>query len=585
MSMLSPKYVMALQAAIVEAEKVAATLARQRTEYIKAYAGRHALLDENVLPSPIPLLYTTIAIYIAQLVAQHPAAMVTSKYRPYRPFAKTMEAHLEGKIRELDMRGILRSGVFDAMLGQAVFYTGLHRTGEVDINGSSYDVASSYISLVSNQSYVIDPECRKREEALFEGHRMELPLEYCQDAYDHADKLTPSAEAYGQVSEDDKTNAQLRGERRDLEEMCQFHAVWLPKYDNVIAYIPIEGQGDQPLKIMDYDGPDDGPYDMLGFMPMSGSPFPVPPAAVWSDLDAMVNQLARTFADQAKEMKKLLAYEAGFEDDADRILKAPNMAALKVSDITKLKEFTFGEPSQMLQPLISWLMSVGSTMMGNTDLLGGLSASADSATEAGLMQVNAGVKMSDMRGQVEAVTANLLKKVAYHEFTDPLLDSTVYQTIRGTDIELSTRLTPDTIEGRYFDYIFKIQPYSMAPKNPEKNAMQILQWVTQGIFPLLNLDPQLAEQVNSEALIKAMGQGMGVDNVDEFFETRRTAPATGGLPESGGQGNFAVSPSSSLADQTSQIMAQQLGAKMPGMNAGQVPSNMSREAVSAAAGA
>ena len=75
-------------------------------------------------------------------------------------------------------------------------------------------------------------------------------------------------------------------------------------------------------------------------------------------------------------------------------------------------------------------------------------------------------------------------------------------------------------------------------------------------------------------------------DTENYFEVRRANPTDMTLAaQSGGQGGFPVSPGSSPSDQMQQMMAQSLGAKMPVMNPGQTPSNMPREAVSAAAGA
>lgn len=583
MSELSSHTVCALQRAISHAERVRARMSKVRRKFLEAYAGRHFLMSDDAKSSPIPLLYTSVAIYIAQLVAQHPAAAVSSKFRKYRPFGRSMQIHLAGKARELDMRKRMRRAVFDSMFGVGITYAGVHQTGEVLANGAKVAVGRSYVSNISLDHYVQDPGCRDIEEALWQGHLMELPIEGCRDQFDNMDNVTISTKSYADGDASERLTSGYKEDRRELHDMCQFNLVFYPEADGIFA-IPLEGQGEKALKDIEYKGPEEGPYDILGYMPMEGTAWKVPPVTQWHDWHEMINTVACKFREQATDMRKVLAYTSGAADDADRVMQARNGTAVKVDQLDQLAEFTFSEPSQAMQPLLQFLMGIGSLITGNTDLIGGMSASASSATEAALLQSNAAGRINDMRTEIEHFAAGIFKKIAFYEFNDPLLDSTVYKRVRGTDMEFPERLTPDSLEGQHFDYIWSVTPYSMSPKDPAKTAQNILQWVTQFVMPALNIQPALAQQLDLETLVRVSGEKMGIDEVDDFFEARRANPTDMTMAAQAGQG-FPTSPSSSPADQMQQMMAQSLGAKMPGMNANQTPSNMPREAVAAAAGA
>lgn len=495
---------------------------QQRYEVIRQYVGYHYSDDGASDRVPVNLLELAINIYTQQMAARVPQVLVNTSFRQLRPMAANFELAINQLLKEIRFGETIRLAVIDALFSLGIIKTGLERRASVEIAGYLHDVGQPFADIISLDNWVHDTTATRLEQCQFMGDRYRLPLELVKEskAFKNTDNLQATVKTAYNEDGDSKAESISHGSQVDPDEYkehVELWDIWLP-YENLLITIPAEGES-KPLRVIDWDGPETGPYHLLSFSPVPGNIMPLAPSALWMDLHDLANRMFRKLGRQAERQKTVLGVQSGAEDDGSRIIKANDGEALRMDNPDRAREYRFGGIDQ---PSLAFLLQVKDLFVylgGNLDSLGGLSPMADTLGQDQLLAQNASKRVADMQDRVISFTKDVINSLGFYLWTDPLINLPLTKRVPGMEeLSVATTFDAESREGDFLNYNIEIEPYSMQHQSPQMKLQALVQVFQQFIAPFA---PMMAEQgigINFEALLNTIGKYANVNELNEILE-------------------------------------------------------------------
>lgn len=521
-----------LQSAIITCHDLTKPMREKRNQLLTEYANGWY----DVMPMakrPLNMIFRAMAILVPLLASKNPRAMLRPRVISLKPFADTMRLALNHLSEEIKFGNTLRQAVIDSLMYMGITETGLSDGGPLveDAYGYLHDSGQLFCDCIDPTDYIFDVVARRKEEMDFEGNRIRVPLDYIRDSglYQNYEHLTPKYTEWGEKGKRPERKAKrniLNFNISELRPYVDIYKVWLPK-ENIVITIPDDGEGDKPLRVMEWQGPEDGPYDVLAYHLFPESIIPIPPLWVGLDLHDFMNTMARKMARRADKEKTILAYSGTAEEDARTVVEAEDQEAVRVDDVTALKEINFGGNVEDSYNFMQWLKNVWNEIMGNPDLLGGLRTQAGTLGQEQMLYANATVTIDDMINGVHNFSKSILRKFGWYMWTDPLMSVVVPK--RVGDISLDVYFSPEAKEGDFIDYNIDIEPYSMQRSNPTMRMRRIMEIVTGLILPTADIAAMQGDMLQIRPLIKAVARDLDLTDaeIDEFYQSVVQPPNTG----------------------------------------------------------
>ncbi len=471
---------------------------------------------------PLNLIDRGIQIIGPYLVGGPPKVMIDAKrgLSSNRPFARTLELALEHLFREIKFHSLtLRPAVFNSMFSMGIVKTGIMKSKEVEIYGYLHDIGQPYADNIDFDDYRADPVARNREENELEGHEYTLPWEFVIESglfrnYDH---LKPDIDATDWETKPQKVSKdQGQGGVRyeQLRKMARLQDYWIPD-EGIIITVPLIGQGRKIMRTVEWDGPESGPFDVLGYRYFSDSILAIPPVFTWLGYNKIINRLVSKMNNQAQRERKIIAYDLGASQDAKYIAQTPDGSTVGVRSIDGIKELEMGGVSETNFQFIQFMEQQFSIAGGNLYTIGGRETGAETLGQEQMLQANASKALEDMVQQVHQFTSSIIEKLAWFMWSDPMIDLPVIKRVAG--YELETSFSQETKEGDFFDYGFDIEPYSMARMNPEIRYQRLMQLVSQVVLPTAQIAAAQGSQLNVDELVKETARFLDVRNLDRWW--------------------------------------------------------------------
>jgi hypothetical protein len=224
------------------------------------------------------------------------------------------------------------------------------------------------------------------------------------------------------------------------------------------------------------------------------------------DMDQLINKLVVKLGKQAERQKTVLGVQAGMEADAERIVNAADGEVIRIENPAGAKEFKFGGGDAGNQNFLIWSLNQFNMLAGNLEALGGLSPQSSTASQDQMLQQQAGVQIDDMRDRTVEHVRSVLKKIAWHVWSDMQLQDILLgeeQTKAGT---MSYVFDATDRKGDFLDYAFDIEPYSMLPANPKAEFAKIMEML-QGVFmPMAQVFMQQGAYLDAQSLTKILAR-------------------------------------------------------------------------------
>ncbi len=506
----------------------------KRMEILQEYSNNwyDEIPVENIRThTPMNLVARAITTFLPMLASQTPRAMVRPRVVELNPLAELLRTTLNFVAEDIELGETLRTVTLDSLCYMGICKTGLSAGGAMisDAYGTLHDSGKLFVDPIYPEDYIFDMSARRKEEMDYEGNWFFIPAEFLLDsglyknldalvkAYQDTPKESPEKISKGSSSLFEKT---IRPYARPAE-------FWIPS-EGIIVTIPPKGQGVKPLRIVEFTGPKDGPYDLLTYMNFPESVLPIAPIYANIDFHYFVNQMMRKMARQANREKIVNIYDGTAEDDAKAVQNAADGQWVKVANVKAFQEVKNGGTPDDAYKWVEWLMKLWNEQEHNINVVGGIAKQADTLGQEQMMYANATISVDDMIEAGHKFTKRIFGKMTHYLLTDPLVDiRTAKKTLVGEEIPV--QFTYGKIKPSDFvKYNISVEPYSMQRVNPTIRLNRIMQIVSGIIVPLADLATAQGMDIDVSALIKLVGRDLDLteSEVDTIFRSRLKMPNT-----------------------------------------------------------
>ena len=525
-----------------------------RMDALKQYVGGHWNSDAQAEKYPVNLLELAVQVYRRQLAARRPGVIITAKSRLNKPIAATLEAAVNDVLREIDSETVFQQVVFDAIFSIGVVKVGLTESKLANANGWKNDPGIPFIDNVDIDDLVLDMTARKWDAQLFCGNRYILPYEEVMDSRLFKGKeikpsmLSPYNEQGDQRASSLGTTTSWSddGLAKDMVEMWD---VWLPIDRRMLTFCADESGGikGDPVRDVEWSGPEEGPYHSLGFQPISNNIMPVPPIANLRDLGDLVNRVFRKVGRQAERQKTITVVSGGADEDGTRIMQASDGDVIRVDRPEATREVRFGGVDQASLMFGIQARDLFSYLAGNLDAMGGLGAVAPTLGQEEILKQSSSQKIQDMQAQMLKFARNVCKAVSWYVWTDPIRDYQVMKSVPGTDLEIPVQFGPNDRdpESKFLEMDLDIRPTSMQDASNSQRLQTLTQTFVQYLAPLAPVMQQQGMMLDVNAFVKQLAE---LTNTPELTELIKAAPPPQPEGQAGGGGEQPGMPSNTTRE-------------------------------------
>lgn len=530
-----------LRQAIMNSRTALQPFREQQMHAIKQYHGSHYGSGDNRRSVPVNFLELAINIYLLHLVAYAPRALALTERATLKASAKRLELYLDHLIAEIKLGKANRAASLQAMFSLGIVKVGLNRTATIEIDGFRHDVGQPYADPVLLGDWVHDTRVGRYEQVRFAGNQYFLPLEHAKEAegFQKGPREALLASERSDINEaGDEREQSLSGgstdESNEFGKRVQLWDIWLP-LENLFVTFPVAGEG-PPLRVIDWDGPEGGPYHLLGFHDVPGNIMPLPPASLQMDLHELANKLFRKLGSQAERQKSVLILPPGAQTSGIDIKNAKDGEIILAG--SEGKEHSFGGMDPATFAFFLQVKQLHSWLGGNIDALGGLAPQAETLGQEKMLTATASKRMADMQDRTVEFAVGILKDLGWYGWTDPLIDVPLVKRPAGTSLQIPVSFNAEQREGDYYEYNIQIHPYSMQHRGPAERLQTIMQIMERVIIPFMPMLQQQGKTIEAEPFLRLVAK---YADLPELAEIIKFAPF---LPEAGAAPDEARQPSS-----------------------------------------
>lgn len=462
----------------------------RRMASIRHYLGAH--YGGGGERMPLNMMELAIGIFKRQLAARNPGVIVRSRSASLRPVAKKLELTVNKVLHEIDLASTLQQVVFDS-----IFTLGCVKIGVTEIDegmGPLHDIDLPFVDPVLLDDLVLDMRANRFEAMQFVGNRYILPFEVAKASKLFNMKGVGPKRPTGYNEQGDPkiqtlSTQGLMEEDAELLPTIEMWDIWVPS-ENRIYTFKSDDDGKinttKPLREIDWEGPEGGPYLFLSLGELSGNLMPVPPVSSLIDMNDAINVVMRKLVRQSDRQKTLTLVAAGADEDGNRILEAEDGDVIRVDRPEATTQASFGGVDQASLAFLIQMRDMFSYVAGNLDAMGGLSNSAETLGQEQLIQQSASQKIRDYQARMLSFSKKVVKQIATYVFHDPKSAYEIMFPLAEAGIEIPLKFTPEERdEADFLEMEFDIAPASMQDASNTQRLDTITKTVTQYLAPLM----------------------------------------------------------------------------------------------------
>ena len=516
-----------------------------RVNLIKKYAGKRFTHDDAQQSDPANLMYQTANVYMMSMAANRPQVLVTAEDPRLIGFRSTFQTNLNNLLEQLKVHVTFQQCVLDAFFCFGVAKTTLGDHGSVEIETNKFvDPGRPYIGRVSFDDFGFDTSSHDWSKIRYAWDCYQVPMRKLVEdpvMYDQelVRNLQPSTVPQrSQIGEERVAEIQTEGDPDsvDLEPMVTLMDVWLPERQQV--WICAKDHSSlPPLAVVDWYGRESGPYQILRLGMVPDMILTATPAMQLAHLHDVVNRLIRKGEKEAKNRKQVGIGTPAAAADAATIVKASHGDFVTVKNIADIGEISFNGVDGPTQAFAIGLEDLFDRMAGNLQAMGGLGPQSGTATQDQLIHDRVSKNEAFMLTSVLEFMSDVVLDAAHLMWNDAALQIEGTLTIPGTDWTVPNNWTPDHRVGRFDQYGFRIDPYSL----PYRSPLQRLEALNSALQLYLEMQSagvlaQYGAQIDVQKLVEIQAELLGEPRLKEVV--RFDAPAQDPDPRSQGDGGM-----------------------------------------------
>jgi hypothetical protein len=500
---------------------------------VRYFAGNRYGNNTDLDKTPMNLLHLAVEIWLRQLAAQTPKSLVLTRAPDYKTSAFELQIATDYLLHAINFGESLSD-----VVRMAIFQMGIMKVGltapYMDKHNWTAAAGQPYAEPVLFEDWVHDMTARRREEWDWCGNRYRMPLEMVLENPDFSksvrDKLRPGDQmesdgvSLGEKTErTSKLSASEDATRSDYREQVELIDIWIPG-DNLFVTLPAQ-DGLMPLQVREWEGPEHGPYHILGFSKVPGNVVSAAPAQQVYDLQDLITRLFNQLSRQALRQKTLTIVDGRAEADgtAERIMEGQDGQVIRTSHIEGVKEMKYGGVAPENQQFLVYAREIFSYLGGNIDAMGGLAQQAGTLGQEELLVQSSSEMIRDMQAKVMKFTKEVTRDLAWYMYNDPFIELPLVKRIEGTE-DTPFVWGPNDRKADFFNFSFDIQPYSLQHKGPNQRMQTIMGLMQNTLLPLAPQLEQMGVQLNLQKFVELVSQYSDLPELEDLIVTEMPTP-------------------------------------------------------------
>jgi len=504
------EFIKKLNKAISACQQLKDSVNKKNDKMLKAYVSSYYQKVVKRDPHPLNMIYRTVSIWLPFLAGGSPKNITEPKTNlKLKPFAYIYQLALNQWMKDMKfVERTLLPVVFNSLFSRGIVKTGTARADTAKLSGYLTVTGKPYAEVVDDNNYIFDITAKDRTQYEFEGDKYLLPTDEAKEMYPKfADKLQPDFKLYGEEHPKEIMNVGKIPYNK-LREYSEFIDLWLPKEGVIITILPPNKGFAKILKTIPYEGPSDGPYDELGYNFISSSTIPIPPIYNLMEMDTAINTLYVKAREGAESLKKIGAYEAGNEKDAETARTAKNAGMYGFTNAAAIRELTLGGPSPEVWDFLNFTLNQFSEQAGITGL--DYRTRGRTLGQEQILMSNASRTLNYMSQKVHSFAVSIVEKLAWEMWRNPTLQ--ISSTIKAPGIgQASVTYNQLEQQGDFNDYSFDVEMFSMQRLNPEERFQKMWQLLTGWIMPTASISAQQGKIPNIPEITRTLSLYLGID--------------------------------------------------------------------------
>lgn len=486
---------------------------KKRLDAIRLFAGYHYADNGAKRKQPLDLLKLAVDIYVRSLAARAPRVLVTTRRPDLRATALNFGLAINRIPEEINLEGTLRKVVTEALFSIGVVKCGLH--GAATTMGR--DSGEPFVDCVTMDDLVLDMAAESLDQISYIGNDYWKDYEEVMES-DWFEKSGKSG-----LEPDEYTVIGLRGEERALgvgidqsvktyRDKLWLRDVWLP-YDGLMITYGVKSR--KILKVIKWEGPETGPYHILGFAEVPGNLLPLAPVSIWRDLHELANALFRKLGRQADDQKTVMGFPGGDPEGPTNFKNARDGDGIAYNGPQPVPLSTPGVDPKTLAFCLQ-TRDLYSYFAGNLDSLGGLAPMTQTVGQDRLLGEAATAQLRDCASAVVGFAKKLFRSLAYYEWHDPVKRRMLEKPIPGTGLTIPVAWDRKARQGKFDLYDLDIDVFSLQDNSPDMQLQKLSAVMQQYIVPLLPAIQQSGGNLDVQALLRLVSRYADLPELGEI---------------------------------------------------------------------
>ena len=508
-----------LRAAVAHHYEQLRELRESREQLLEVAAGSlYPHTDTEGLLDILNLMRQAAEAQTLSLAANRPRVIVTASTLGRAPFAKHYQNALNAYAKTMRLEESLQECARNAFYSLGIAKIHMADSVAVELEADEWmDPGQPFVQSVSPHHFCYDTTATDWRHCSFLADRYQVRFEEIVQDVRFPKKVRDEMKRRGPESKNEQQQLEWGdilgggGDTSRFEESVYLADVFLPKDGLVLTYVcnsRFELLG-TPLRELDWDGSETGPFRFLNLGPVPDKTTPSSPAQNLLLQHNLVNSLYRKLESQSVRQKILNVAQGGDEDDVAKVRDAKDGDYVVTNSHAPVEQLRLDGPDQPTFGFVLNAMEQFSKQAGNLDHKLGLSASADTASQQGMIGQAVSRMEAHYQGRFVTFVREVVQELGRLLFDDATTQINMTKKIDGTSFEVDApwlgAVKEGSREGRFKDYDLDVEPYSMEYRSP-KDRMAELDQQMQMMIPLVPLMMQQGKMIDVDWYLKARGE-------------------------------------------------------------------------------
>lgn len=533
---------------------------KKRIESVKQFTGFHYTEGGSAKRVPVSFLKLAVSIYVRLLAARAPRALFSTKEPELKYTAANLELAVNQIPGEIALQATLKRLVTESLFSFGIAKCGLCHTGEV----LGHNYGTSFVDVVTLDDLIIDMAAKHIDQIQYMGNDYWLDYDEVMESKGFIKKSLSGLKpddytVLGEAGEERAESITSEENAALFKEKVWFRDVWLPAEGFVLTY---GVKTERVMKVVDWTGPERGPYSILGYNNVPGNLLPLPPVAAWRDLHELGNALFRKLGDQADAAKTVQGFQGDNDDSVKNFQNAVDGDGIFYHG-TEPKPLKAGGVDSNTLLFFLQLKDLASYFGGNVDTLGGLSAQAETLGQDKLLSDASSAQLRDMASEVVAFTKGIFTALAHYEWHDPVRRRKLEKSIPGTDLSIVIPWDRKARRGKFDMYDLEIDIYSLQDDSPGLKLQKLSLIMREYVLPLMPAIEREGGTLSAQKILQIVAKYADFEELSEIVQFMQELGVSGseepaGMPQDTTRTNVRINRPGATDKGKSDIMQQVL---------------------------